>query len=65
MLQRLNGLIAVVARTPFTGIGKPEPLRGNWGGAWSRRVDDRHRLVYQVQDDDLIVLQCSYHYDDR
>ena len=65
MLHRINGLITVAQRDPFTGIGKPEPLRGNWSGAWSRRIDDRHRLVYEVQDNDLVVLQCMYHYDER
>ncbi len=65
MLQRLNGLIAVVKRTSFTGIGKPEPLRGNWSGAWSRRIDDTHRLVYEVRSDDIVVLQCRYHYGSR
>ncbi len=63
MLQRINGLILEVQREPFTGIGKPEPLRGNWSGAWSRRIDDVHRLVYEVQDNDVVIMQCMYHYD--
>ena len=65
MLQRLNGLISAVVRDPFQGVGKPEPLRGNWSGAWSRRINDTHRLVYEVQNDDIVVLQCRYHYGAR
>lgn len=64
LLRRLNGLIDTTAREPFAGIGKPEPLRGDWGGAWSRRIDERHRLIYEVQGNDLVVLQCRYHYGD-
>lgn len=62
MLRRLNALLATTLREPFQGIGKPEPLRGNWSGAWSRRIDDTHRLVYEVHNDDLVILQCRYHY---
>jgi toxin YoeB len=65
ILQRLNGLIEATARDPFVGIGKPEPLRGDWRGFWSRRIDDVHRLVYEVQGYDLVVAQCRYHYDDH
>jgi toxin YoeB len=63
-LRRLNTLIDAAAREPFSGMGKPEPLRGDWSGAWSRRMDERHRLVYEVQGNDLVVLQCRYHYGD-
>ena len=65
MLQRLNGLIEAAAREPFAGIGKPVPLRGNWRGFWSRRIDDTHRLVYEIQGGDLVFVQCRYHYGDR
>ncbi|MGH8191610.1 MAG: Txe/YoeB family addiction module toxin [Rhodanobacteraceae bacterium] len=62
LLRRINMLIDEAARDPFTGIGKPEPLRGDFSGAWSRRIDDTHRLVYEVQGDDLIIVLCRYHY---
>jgi len=64
MLRRLSGLIEAAAREPFAGIGKPEPLRGNWRGFWSRRIDDTHRLVYEVQGKDFVVVQCRFHYGD-
>lgn len=63
-LRRINTLIEAVARDPFTGIGKPEPLMGNMAGYWSRRIDDMHRLVYTVDDADLDVIACRGHYDD-
>jgi toxin YoeB len=65
MLDRVNDLIDAAVREPFGGIGKPEPLRGGWKGCWSRRIDDRHRLVYEVHPGYLVVLQCRYHYGDR
>ena len=58
LLQRLNGLIKECARTPFQGTGKPEPLRGDLSGWWSRRVTQEHRLVYRVEGDDLLIAQC-------
>lgn len=63
-LKRINTLIEAVARDPFTGIGKPEPLMGNMTGYWSRRIDDVHRLVYAVDDADIDVIACRGHYDD-
>jgi toxin YoeB len=66
-LARLNGLIRECLRTPFTGIGKPEPLRGDFQGWWSRRITIEHRLVYRVSgkspDQTLEILQCRFHYD--
>ena len=61
-LRRINQLIADVLRDPFAGIGKPEPLRHILSGAWSRRIDDRNRLVYFVTDAHIVVLQCRDHY---
>jgi toxin YoeB len=61
LLARLNGLIKESARTPFTGTGKPEPLRGPLSGWWSRRLTQEHRLVYKVAGDDLLIAQCRYH----
>ena len=62
ILQRLNLLIREASRTPFTGIGKPEPLRGELTGWWSRRITQEHRLVYRAQDGALLIAQCRYHY---
>jgi toxin YoeB len=62
MVKRINNLINAITRNPFDGIGNPEPLKHNWSGFWSRRIDHEHRLVYQVNDDHIIILQCRYHY---
>lgn len=62
ILQRINTLIKVIQREPFQGIGDPEPLRYNWKGYWSRRITREHRLIYKVQEDDLWIAQCRYHY---
>ena len=61
-LRRLNKLIEEARRTPHEGIGKPEALRGDLAGFWSRRIDGRHRLVYKVDGDSLLIAQCRYHY---
>jgi toxin YoeB len=62
-LKRINALIQDVMRHPFEGIGKPEALRENLSGFWSRRIDDTHRLVYTVEGNDLAVIACRYHYE--
>ncbi|PLL11116.1 Txe/YoeB family addiction module toxin [Tabrizicola sp. TH137] len=62
MLGKLNRLIRQCQRHPFEGTGKPEPLRGDYSGFWSRRIDREHRLVYRVEGDALIIVQCRYHY---
>ena len=61
-LKRVNRLIDDALRDPFTGIGKPEQLRHVLSGAWSRRITEEHRLVYLVDNDDLLILQARYHY---
>ena len=61
-LVRINRLIVEAARDSGVGAGKPERLRGDLSGCWSRRIDQEHRLVYSVQGDDLVVLQARYHY---
>jgi toxin YoeB len=61
-LRRINDLVKTALRSPFEGIGKPEPLRGNLSGLWSRRIDDTNRLVYQVTDTKIAVIACRYHY---
>ena len=62
-LKRINSLIKDAERNPFSGIGKPEPLKGNLSGFWSRRIDDTNRLVYRIQHDTLEILSCRGHYD--
>ena len=62
-LKRINLLITAAARDPFAGIGKPEPLRGELSGYWSRRIDDSNRLVYRATDAELVVIACRFHYE--
>ncbi|WP_031230067.1 Txe/YoeB family addiction module toxin [Asticcacaulis sp. YBE204] len=62
MLKRLNALIKDITRHPFEGIGQPEPLKHEWSGYWSRRIDQEHRIIYRVTDDALLIAQCRYHY---
>ena len=62
ILKRINRMIEEAARDPTAGIGKPERLSHNLSGYWSRRITDEHRLVYQLRDDELIVVQARYHY---
>ena len=62
VLNRTNELIKTIMRTPFEGIGKPEPLKHGFAGYWSRRINDEHRIVYKIQDDSLLIAQCRYHY---
>ncbi|EHK89628.1 Txe/YoeB family addiction module toxin [Aggregatibacter actinomycetemcomitans] len=61
-LLRINKLIQNITRTPFEGLGDPEPLKHQLSGFWSRRIDKEHRLVYQVSDSHLTIIQCRYHY---
>lgn len=62
-LKRINRLIEESARTPPTGVGKPEPLRGDLAGYWSRRIDQEHRLVYTIaKNGDLVIVQARHHY---
>lgn len=61
-LKRINRLIGEALRTPFEGVGKPEPLRENLSGLWSRRIDDTDRLVYAVDESALTIVSCRYHY---
>jgi len=62
ILKKSNQLIKEIMRTPFEGTGKPEPLKENLAGFWSRRINLEHRLVYKVDDNSLFVIQCRYHY---
>jgi toxin YoeB len=65
LVKRTNDLIADVMRNGYEGIGKPEPLRGELSGYWSRRIDREHRLVYRITKDDVEIIACRYHYVDR
>jgi toxin YoeB len=62
VLKRINALIKEIQRSPYEGVGKPEPLKYNFAGYWSRRINDEHRLVYQVNDNDVLIAQLRYHY---
>ncbi len=61
-LKRINDLIQASQKDPFVGIGKPEALKHSLGGCWSRRIDETNRLVYEVHDDELIIISCRHHY---
>ena len=62
LLKRINLLIQDTRRSPFEGIGKPEPLKHGLAGYWSRRVNEEHRLVYKIEPDAVLIAQCRYHY---
>ncbi|HEY7223971.1 MAG TPA: Txe/YoeB family addiction module toxin [Micromonosporaceae bacterium] len=62
LIRRINELVADIIRNGHGGIGKPEPLRGELSGFWSRRIDQEHRLVYRIQGSDIEIIACRYHY---
>lgn len=62
MLKKINSLIKEIERTPFEGTGKPEPLKHSLSGWWSRRLNLEHRIVYRIENDSVIILQCRFHY---
>ena len=62
-LKRINELLKDISRSPYEGIGKPEPLRFNYSGFWSRRIDEEHRLIYRVVDDEIQIAKSRFHYD--
>jgi toxin YoeB len=62
LFERLHRLITETAKNPFDGIGKPEPLKADLKGYWSRRINDEHRLVYKVTEEQIIIIGCKYHY---
>lgn len=62
ILDKINVLIKDILRNQFKGLGKPEPLKGDLKGFWSRRIDQEHRLVYKIQGNELQIVQCRYHY---
>lgn len=62
VLKKINQLIKNIQRDPFAGIGKPEPLKYQFSGFWSRRITDEHRLIYEVNDNSIAIASCRYHY---
>lgn len=63
ILKRINQLLKDIARNPFSGPGKPEPLKYKYKGFWSRRIDNEHRLIYQGKDGEIFIAKCRFHYD--
>ena len=63
MFKRINNLLKEISRTPFDGIGKPETLKYKYKGFWSRRIDGEHRLIYKVNEDEILIAKCRFHYD--
>jgi len=63
MLKRINDMVKEIQRTPYEGKGKPEPLKYDLAGLWSRRIEREHRLVYQVKENEILIFSCKYHYD--
>ena len=64
IMKRITELLKDIEQHPFTGLGKPEPLKGNLSGWWSRRIDETNRIVYRVKDDALVIAACKNHYDE-
>ena len=62
VVKRINNLVKDISRTPYEGIGKPEALRENFSGWWSRRITGEHRIIYRVEEGQIFLLQCRYHY---
>ena len=62
IFNKINALITEIIRDPFRGTGKPEPLKWDWAGHWSRRITQEHRLVYKVEKDHVIIASCKFHY---
>lgn len=63
ILKRINELLKDISRTPYSGLGKPEPLKHKYRGYWSRRINDEHRLIYQIRGDEILIAKCRFHYD--
>lgn len=61
--KRINELLKDISRNPFDGINKPEPLKHKYVGFWSRRIDNEHRIIYQVKDVEILIAKCRFHYD--
>jgi toxin YoeB len=63
ILERINNLVKDISRNPYSGLGKPEPLKYKYKGFWSRRITEEHRLIYRVVDDEIHIAKCRFHYD--
>ena len=63
ILDRINNLVKDISRNPYTGLGKPEPLKYKYQGYWSRRITEEHRLIYRVLSDEIFIAKCRFHYD--
>ena len=63
ILDRINNLVKDISRNPYTGLGKPEPLKYKYQGYWSRRITEEHRLIYRVVNDEIHIAKCRFHYD--
>lgn len=64
-LRKINDLLRAIQREPFSGEGKPEPLKGDGSGKWSRRINEKDRIVYEIKEDCIVVTQCKGHYNDK
>ena len=62
-INKINELLKDISRSPYEGIGKPEALKFNYAGFWSRRIDEEHRLIYKVEQDEILIFKCRFHYD--
>lgn len=62
-LKRINDLLKDISRTPYEGLGKPEPLKHKYSGFWSRRIDSEHRLIYRYEEEQILIAKCRFHYD--
>jgi toxin YoeB len=63
MLLKINALLKDISRNPFSGLGKPEALKHKYRGYWSRRIDLEHRLIYKIEEDEILIAKCRFHYD--
>jgi toxin YoeB len=63
ILNKINSLLKDISRTPYSGLGKPEPLKYKYQGFWSRKIDNEHRLIYQVKNNEIRIAKCRFHYD--
>jgi toxin YoeB len=63
ILERINNLVKDISRNPYSGLGKPEPLKYKYQGFWSRRITEEHRLIYRVVDEEIQIAKCRFHYD--
>jgi len=62
-VNKINKLLKDISRQPFSGLGKPEPLKFQYSGFWTRRIDEEHRLIYKVKNDEILIAKCRFHYD--